>query len=425
MLTRLGRREEAEALSKTIDTTNLPNNVTSWVSRVNEQVISFTPANPYLAHRILSKGLNPSNPDVPFSFQRSVMRGNESALDLQSLKYEGTAESTARIVAKNRSPNVDGLTNSMSVVNAAAHARNATGKEALKHILPLLEARPHDIGLLLTIVQLYVSAGNPGSAIVLLEKLFASLEQSGNAADRDVRFAPGLVALMTSLYSNQNRRLDVQRELAKASEFWRSHQKDRPPGVAQLFKAAGAALVQSPDEEHQKLSSDIFSDLVSEAPNDRYAYAGLVATSPQRGDDEGTQLLTPIEKLIAGVDADALENGGIAHPSSAKAAVSVRKRPADDALTKKPKKQRKSRLPKDYDPSRPPDPERWLPLRDRSTYRPKGKKGKARANLLSQGAAPAVDSDSSRPGTPGAEVIKQKQQTAGGGAKKKKGKGKR
>lgn len=48
---------------------------------------------------------------------------------------------------------------------------------------------------------------------------------------------------------------------------------------------------------------------------------------------------------------------------------------------------RKSRLPKNYEQGKAPDPERWLPLRDRSTYRPKGKKGRAKAALTQGGVA--------------------------------------
>lgn len=36
-------------------------------------------------------------------------------------------------------------------------------------------------------------------------------------------------------------------------------------------------------------------------------------------------------------------------------------------------------MPKDFDPSKKPDPERWLPLQERSSYKPnKKKKGKGR-----------------------------------------------
>jgi|SRR6185312_16184713 len=54
--------------------------------------------------------------------------------------------------------------------------------------------------------------------------------------------------------------------------------------------------------------------------------------------------------------------------------------------TTKKKHKRKPLLPKNYDPNTPPDPERWLPKRERSTYRGKRKK---QLNKGSQGAAVA------------------------------------
>ncbi len=182
-------------------------------------------------------------------------------------------------------------------------------------------------------------------------------------------------------------------------------------------------MVQSQDKEHQQIAKDLFSTLHEHAPEDRYATAGLVAASPETASSTITSL-TPIDKLISSIDTSALEEAGIARPtSSVGVTLASRKRPAEDSKPKKAKKMRPSRMPKDFDPEKKPDPERWLPLRDRSSYRPKGKKGKAKANLLSQGAAPTADSDGSRPGTPGGEVIKAKPQAGGGG--KKKGKGKR
>ncbi len=51
-------------------------------------------------------------------------------------------------------------------------------------------------------------------------------------------------------------------------------------------------------------------------------------------------------------------------------------------------------LPKKYDPSSKPDPERWLPLRERSYYRGKrGKRGKQAA--VGKGTQGAVGSDQS------------------------------
>ena len=52
------------------------------------------------------------------------------------------------------------------------------------------------------------------------------------------------------------------------------------------------------------------------------------------------------------------------------------------------------RLPKKYDPLSKPDPERWLPLRERSTYRGKrGKRGKQ--TTVGKGTQGAMGSDQS------------------------------
>ncbi|KAK5174641.1 Signal recognition particle subunit SRP72 [Saxophila tyrrhenica] len=422
VLARLGRQEEADGLAKEVDATRIPDASTRHIAQVNGVAASASDSNPFLAQRIVSKDLDTLKPDYPFQFQRAVLNRNRYATDLQSLKFGGTADSTKAVLSKHPSPNTDTFCNGMSVVNAAAHAQSQTGKEAIKLILPVLEKRPTDVGLVLTIVQLYVLSGNAGSAIKLLEGFLRRLEQSAKEAELEVRYSPGLVGTMASLYHTQGRRNHEQRELAKAASHWKRRTKERPAGVLQLLRAAGSALLDSPAPEHQELATSIFTELHSLNPSDSIATAGLIASSPASAPSDLTSTLTPIDRLISTIDAPSLESAGLAQPPTTPGV--TRKRPAEDSNQKprKAKKIRPSRIPKDYDPAKTPDPERWLPLRDRSTYRPKGKKGKARANLLSQGAAPAGESEGSRPGTPGGEVVKGKPQQGGG---KKKGKGKR
>lgn len=420
---RQGKLEEAEKLAATIDVTSIPDPSTKHIAQVNDAATKAQALNPFLTQRLVAKDLDSLKPDYPFHFQSSILRRDRYAADLQSLKFDGTADSTASYITKQSSPNLDSFSNSLSAINAAAHAKGQSGKEALKIIVPLLEKRPNDVGLILTIVQLYVVTGNSDSATRLLESFFDRLEQSGNSADLDVRFAPGLVGTKVGLHASQGQRGGEQHELAKAATHWRRKSKEWPAGVSNLLKAAGTSLFEPTRPQDAKLANEIFTDLQKSDSKDRYAAAGVLATASEDSvPSNATEDLTPIDRLIAGIDAEKLENDGIPQLPSAAGAAS-RKRPAEDTKPKKSKKIRKSRMPKDFDPDKKPDPERWLPLRDRSTYRPKGKKGKARTNQLSQGAAPAGDSDGSRPGTPGGEVLKQKQQPGGGGGKKKKGKG--
>lgn len=425
VLARLGREKEAEELARNLDTQSISDAVTRHIAQVNSTATTTT-QNPYLVQRLVSKDLESFKPNYSFEYQSSVLRRNVYATDLQALKYAGTAKSTAETLKQHASPSTDAFYNSLSVVNAAAHAKGQTGKEALKHILPVLETRPSDLGLLLTLTQLYVSVGNPAAAISLIESFSKKLEDNEKA--NDARFAPGLVATKVSLYLSQGRKSSARGALAEAALHCQQRAKqgdtERPPGFTNLYKAAGKASLETDNPENLNLAKQIFEELRSTDPNDRYAAAGLLAASPETASQQDLDSLTPISRLIANIDVDALENSGVAQPPSSSVPKSL-KRPAEDTKPKKAKKPRKSRLPKNYDPNKKPDPERWLPLRDRSTYRPKGKKAKARQALFSQGAV-ASETESSRPATPGGEVVqgKQKQGGGGGGAnKKKKGKG--
>lgn len=59
-------------------------------------------------------------------------------------------------------------------------------------------------------------------------------------------------------------------------------------------------------------------------------------------------------------------------------------------VKKAKKKKRKVKLPKDFDPSVVLDPERWIPLRERSYYR--GKRNKKKQNVIGKGTQGAVSS---------------------------------
>ena len=323
----------------------------------------------------------------------------------------------------------------LGVLRAAAKTRLQTGKEALRRILPQLDARPRDVGLLLTVVQLYLQARNPTAAVALVEAFFKRLDAP---ADSDVRFAPGLVALAAALYRLQGRAAAARAELARAAAHWRSRD-DAAPGPA-LLRDAGVALLHSPDPADLAAAAASFAQLAeASAGTDRAAAAGLVAslaTTDYARAEPHLAALTPVERLTHGIDAAALLAGGVAAAPAAPAAPASKKRGAADDrppdAARGAARKRRRRLPKDYDPDRKPDPERWLPLRDRSSYRPKGKKGKKRAAEATQGGAVKAGPEEEtlelaggagsvrveKAGGPGAVGSG----TSGGGGKKKKGK---
>jgi len=375
-----------------------------------------------MTHRIFDSAPKLSHTERHFEHQASILQRNRYTIDLLSQKYSGVGYSTSSIISNSPTPTVSPYINSLSVINAAAHSHNETGKASLKTILPLLEKRPKDVGL----VQLYILTNNSGPAISLVEEFFKRLEESTTPLDQDVRFAPGLVALIVSLYRTTGRKAPIKTELAKAAAYWR--RKSKPS--TSLLRAAGISLLESGSPEDLTAASEIFSTLRSQDPNDRTAIAGYIAsyaTTDLQKVSADLDMLTPVKRLITGIDAAALEEAGIPSLPTPSATVS-KKRAAessekkDSAPTKK-RKIRESRKPKDFEEGKKMDPERWLPLRDRSTYRPKGKKGKKKAMDLTQGGV--VKEEESLELAGGAGSVKVEKAPGGGVNKAKKKKGKK
>ncbi len=403
------------------DFSRIPDLSTRMIAQNNTMVSSTQPPNPFLFYKLFNSSLVVPESDKLFKYQSQTYTANSKTVDLQAFKFDGVAASTAKAISNETSSATSPNVTTLAVLNAAAHARNQIRNAALKHVLPELEKRPNDVGTIATIVQMYLITGNTTSATNLLESFLKRLDESSSENDQDVRFNPGLVAILTSLYKSQGRKAHVKQELAKAAVYWR-HKSKAPRS---LLQAAGAALLNSSSsEEDQSKASEIFTKLREQNSDDKAALAGFVASKAIQGHDDVSPevgKLTPVANLTKGVDVDALEKAGIPQSSNALAIAqkkNSRKRPADGEQLK-PKRIRKSRLPNDYEPGKTPDPERWLPLRDRSNYRSKGKKkGKKDGGDRTQGGIVADDVGVK-------ETAAKALQGGGGGANKKKGKGKK
>ncbi|KAL2064084.1 hypothetical protein VTL71DRAFT_4578 [Oculimacula yallundae] len=420
VFTKLGDLEDAEALQRMINIADVPEPPSRVIAQNNSLAASANNENPYLAQRVFDSVPKLSPTESLFKHQTNILERNRYAIDLQSQKFSGVAYSTASIISKSSSPTISPYIASLAVLNAAGHAESQTGKASLRAILPILEKRPNDVGLILVIIQLYIHTNNPGPAIALLESFFKRLEATTTPADQDVRFAPGLVALAVSLYRLSGRKAPIKNELGKAASYWRRKSKPSIP----LLRAAGTALLESSSAEDLSAAGEIFSSLREKDANDRIAIAGCVAsyaTTDLAKVTPDLDKLTPVSRLISGIDAAALEEAGI--PSLPTPATASKKRSAetekDKSVPAKKKKLSKARTPKDFEEGKKLDPERWLPLRDRSSYRPKGKKGKKKAMDLTQGGV--VKEEESLELAGGAGTVKVEKAT-GGKPKKKKGK---
>ncbi|KAI8627769.1 hypothetical protein F5Y19DRAFT_165819 [Xylariaceae sp. FL1651] len=421
VLSQLGKDAEAAALEKQVVLSEIPEAPTRAVAQNNQIALATTDGNPYLYQRLAeSAGALLAN-DKLFEYQLAVLKRNKYTLDLQMQKFKGVESLTnSQILSASTSTALLDAAH-LGVISAAARTQLGTGKAAIRKILLMLEKRPYDVGLLLTAIQLYVQMRNPGPALSILEAFLKRLETSTTPDHADLRFAPGLVAAAVALYRLQNQQNSIRAELARASAHWRS--KSERSSMS-LLREAGVELLRSFNPADVAAAGATFEKLVAHSAQDATAAAGLVASFATRDYTKVEPLLqrlTSVERLTAGVDVQALVDAGVCSVSTT--TPSSKKRAATDEPEKgmATKRRRKKRLPKNYEEGKQPDAERWLPLRDRSTYRPKGKKGKKRAQEVTQGGV--VKEEETLELVGGAGAVKVEKATSGqGGKKKKKGK---
>ncbi|KAK2045270.1 SRP72 RNA-binding domain-containing protein [Colletotrichum somersetense] len=412
--TRLGMADRALEIQKHLLISDDWDAESRLIALNNKSVLAREVENPYLAQREVDAAAALSKQAKLFQYQESELKRNKYILGLHSQKFDGVYEKTSRALA-DAAPTVSVDTNSLSAINATACALRHSKTVEVKNVLPLLEKRPTDIGLLLTIIQLYLAANNSGAALSVLESFLRKLEKQ--ATSEEVRFSPGLVALAVSLYRQQGRHNSIRSELAKASSFW---EKRDGRHVDSLLRGAGSELLKSSDPNDLAAAGAAFEKLCQKSSVDHVATAGLVASFATSNRAKVTPYLRdlpPIDDLLTGIDVDQLIVDGVV--SFATPASQAKKRHLDITETSN-KKKRRRKLPKDYVEGKKMDPERWLPLRDRSSYRPKGKKGKKKANEATQGGFVKEEETLELAG--GAGSVKVEKAPSSSSKKKKKGK---
>ncbi|TQS37084.1 hypothetical protein Golomagni_02461 [Golovinomyces magnicellulatus] len=415
VLTRLGKHEEAEILQSLISIDEILEPPIKAIAH-NNLLASSKCENPYMSQKILDSIANLTRSEQHFWYQANILQRNKLIIDIEAQKYSGVIRSTSKLISES-SPTISPHINLLSVINAAAHAKKQVRENRLKVILSLLEKRPKDVGLVLTAVQLFAIDNNFGQAIFRLEKFFKHLEDSEVPVDQDIRFTPGLVALLVSLYRLSGRKTPIRSILLKAVSHWRSRNRT----VVPILQAAGISLLESKIPEDLPTASEIFNSIREKNPEDRIAIAGYIASNASVDLEKVSSdldKLTPVSLLISGIDVTALENSGI--PSLTTSLTKPNKKRGGDE-DKKPKKKRKlsaKRIPKNFEIGKKMDPERWLSARDRSNYQPHGKKWKKKLTDSTQG---GIVKDQNNSGTINLVGSVKSEKTVAVKAKKKKG----
>lgn len=248
-----------------------------------------------------------------------------------------------------------------TLIVAAALARAGKHGEAVTELLAGEGSK--DPVTVMTAAQILLHAGEVSQATSLLASL-----------PPDWQYRLGLLSALISLYLALDRRPDAADLLRKAAQWHRKAGTGNTAGMVQVWRQTAefhlrsgeAAVAAESLQELHKLepSLTVLAQLVTAYA--KYDLAQALATSK----------LLPAFKPSANLDVDSLEAGSWSGRQFK--AVGKTPKPGGEKtpkagekeegllLKKKTIKKRKKRLPKNYNPNVDPDPERWIPKKERT-----------------------------------------------------------
>jgi len=226
--------------------------------------------------------------------------------------------------------------------------------------------------VLLARAQIAASASHPHVAAESLSKI------------PDIQHLPATVATIVALKERAGDNDGAAAVLDSAIKWWSNSMTESSKLRVLMPEAAAFKLRHGQEEEASRLYEEIVKN-----HNSTDALVGLVTTLARVNVEKAESYekqLKPLPGLKA-VDVDKLEKTYGAKPIEGAAASSSQEEVKKEKA--KRKRKRKPKYPKGFDPANPgppPDPERWLPRRERSSYKPKRKDKRAAQIRGSQGA---------------------------------------
>ncbi|CAL0306389.1 unnamed protein product [Lupinus luteus] len=223
--------------------------------------------------------------------------------------------------------------------------------------------------------QVAAAAGHPHIAADSLTKI------------PDIQHMPATVATLVSLKERAGDIDGAASVLDSAIKWWSNAMTEDNKLNIIIQEAASFKLKHGKEEDAARL----YENLVKSQGNIE-ALVGLVTTVARLDVNKAELYEKKLKTLrgLKGIDVDSLERtSGVKQVDAPHVAVSETQEEGKNKAKAKKKRKRKPRYPKGFDPAKPgppPDSERWLPKRERSTYRPKRKDKRAAQVRGSQGA---------------------------------------
>lgn len=363
--------------------------------------------------------------------QTIEIAANKCLLLLQARKYEEAKRELQKL--RESHPGHQKI----AIVQAAIHNAEKKPKLCEEALASYLKENPGAEEVLLCLAQLYAQQSRMEQAVEALTKLPVQR-----------RAQPRLLDALATLYIKQKNHEKASACLREALNFWNKAADTDEDTLAGVLRVVGRLARQLKDGALTAEVYQLYLEKVDGA--DVEAICGLVeALSCSRSDDGGvSESLEKADEYARRLqvpaydhlDAEELEKvpipkiGAVLKRRDDKEAASTAANTEGEAteaeaesIKKKRIRKTKTRYPKGYDPEHPgpaPDPERWLPKRERAEFKKKMKKRDKVLLRGPQGTMPVAE-DAFRkqgPSTAQVEVAKDKSNPRANQGKRNKGK---
>ncbi|KTW29225.1 hypothetical protein T552_01181 [Pneumocystis carinii B80] len=325
--------------------------------------------NPYLILHSLNTVLSKVKLSKLTDTQNKIIDKNIAILNILCEKYSACHNIVKKL--QDRYPDDD----SIILILVSSIISRFTGNRAYSELIKLHEKDSSNVTLSLAIIRFMILCKDNYNIQKITEKLLDSLKDN-----KSMRYKPELVRLLVEIYEKRGRKDLSRQELYAASEYWRSVGSNDPNLIELLYESGKLKLKRMIKNKESNLSpADDFKYILKLSPNNKKALAGLVIYYLDKDISEASKYankLPSLDILTQGINVDHLEKSGIVNHS-----LEEKKSNHSKSLLKQ--KRKKSKLPKNYDPDKQPDPKRWISKKQNNYY--KSSKGKRRQSNKTQG----------------------------------------
>lgn len=245
-----------------------------------------------------------------------------------------------------------------SIISAAILYKEKNYDEAQKSLELFIQQKPGDAESLLrvqlSLAQLHIFRNNFDEAISLLKSLSS-------------KFSPGIVGTVVALYQKKNNYDESVRVLSEAIEYWKSQKgAQAESNLISLLNASAQLKIKEGKIEE---AIQTYKSIVELDPENKKFVAALVNVLASVDLNRAEQYAAALPDIQSSeIDVDKLERDSVRSLND----ISVSKidlRAGESQLKKKSRKKKKNPQPKNFDPTKKPDPERWLPKKERAAYK--------------------------------------------------------